>query len=227
MTPTYVYRHALKGYAAPMTSATASAIAAASNVRSVAASAQGHDRRTQSPATWGLDRIDQRNLPLNNQYNYTQTGAGVTVYILDTGVRLTHTNFGGRATSGYDFIDNDPNASDCQGHGTHVAGTVGSATYGVAKGVSLVAVRVLDCSGSGWDYQIVAGIDWVTGQHDPGEPAVANMSLGGGCGQPGCPGDSMVAAVTGRSRTASRTRSLPATTTGTRASSRLPPRRTR
>ena len=132
------------------------------------------------PATWGLDRIDQRNLALNNSYVYTQTGAGVTAYIIDTGVRLTHSNFGGRASSGYDFVDDDADASDCDGHGTHVAGTVGSATYGVAKSVSLVAVRVLDCFGSGTWEDVISGVNWVTADHGPGELAVANMSLGGG-----------------------------------------------
>ncbi len=134
---------------------------------------------SQSPATWGIDRIDQRNLPLNNTYNYTRTGAGVKAYIIDTGIRLSHSEFGGRAASGFDAIDGG-SADDCNGHGTHVAGTVGGTTYGVAKAVSLVAVRVLTCEGSGTTAQVVAGIDWVTADHAPGAPAVANMSLGGG-----------------------------------------------
>jgi aqualysin 1 len=178
--PTHVYRHALKGYAAPMSSSAAAAISGRPNVRSVEPDGVVTTQATQSPATWGLDRIDQRNLPLNNSYVYAQTGAGVTAYIIDTGIRTTHTQFGGRASSGYDFIDNDADASDCHGHGTHVAGTVGSATYGVAKSVSLVAVRVLDCAGSGSFSQVIAGVDWVTGDHDPVELAIANMSLGGG-----------------------------------------------
>jgi len=133
---------------------------------------------TQSPANWGLDRIDQRALPLSNSYTYNYTGAGVTAYIIDTGILFGHTEFGGRAVSGWDFVNNDADASDCNGHGTHVAGTVGGSTYGVAKGVSLVAVRVLDCAGSGTTAGVIAGINWVTNQHTTGK-AVANMSLGG------------------------------------------------
>lgn len=134
---------------------------------------------TQSPVTWGLDRIDQRNLPLSNSYSYTATGAGVTAYIIDTGIRFSHNEFGGRAVSGFDAIDGGT-ADDGHGHGTHVSGTVGGTTYGVAKGVALVGVRVLNNSGQGTTAQVVAGINWVTGDHDPGENAVANMSLGGG-----------------------------------------------
>jgi subtilisin family serine protease len=131
---------------------------------------------TQSPATWGLDRIDQASLPLNNSFTYTRTGAGVKAYIIDTGIRLTHNEFGGRATWGTNAVGG-PN-DDCHGHGTHVAGTVGGSTYGVAKAVALVAVKVLNCSGSGSTTAVVNGINWVrlNGQ----KPAVANMSLGGG-----------------------------------------------
>ena len=135
---------------------------------------------TQNNATWGLDRLDQRDLPLSSTYSYGSTGFGVKAYIIDTGVRLTHDEFaGGRATSGYDAIDGG-SADDCNGHGTHVAGTVGGSAYGVAKGVSLVAVRVLDCSGSGSTSGVIAGVNWVTTNHQPGQAAVANMSLGGG-----------------------------------------------
>jgi subtilisin family serine protease len=179
LTPTYVYTHALKGYAAQIPAAQLPTIAQDATVRFVEPDGIARIAVTQTPATWGLDRIDQRNLPLNNSYVYTQTGAGVTAYILDTGVRLTHADYGGRASSGYDFINNDTDASDCHGHGTHVAGTVGSTTYGVAKSVQLVAVRVLDCGGSGSWGQVIGGVDWVTGDHGPGELAVANMSLGG------------------------------------------------
>ncbi|WP_190254553.1 S8 family peptidase [Dactylosporangium sucinum] len=134
---------------------------------------------TQTGATWGLDRIDQQALPLNGSYTYGPA-SNVTAYIIDTGIRMTHSEFGGRARSGYDFVDNDADASDCQGHGTHVAGTVGGATYGVAKDVKLVGVRVLDCKGSGSYSQIIAGVDWVT--KNAVKPAVANMSLGGSAG---------------------------------------------
>jgi subtilisin family serine protease len=132
-----------------------------------------------NPPSWGLDRIDQRNLPLNTSYVYPNSaGAGVTAYIIDTGIRTSHTAFGGRASWGTNTVD--ANNTDCNGHGTHVAGTVGGAMFGVAKAVNLVAVKVLDCGGSGTTAGVIAGIDWVTSQHQPGQPAVANMSLGGG-----------------------------------------------
>jgi subtilisin family serine protease len=133
---------------------------------------------TQTGATWGIDRIDQRALPLSTTYTYSTTASNVHAYIIDTGILTTHAQFGGRASSGYDFVDNDSNATDCNGHGTHVAGTVGGTTYGVAKAVSLVAVRVLNCSGSGTTAGVVSGINWVTSHAI--KPAVANMSLGGG-----------------------------------------------
>jgi len=134
---------------------------------------------TQSPATWGLDRIDQRNRPLTNSYTYDRTGQGVTAYIIDTGIRPSHNEFGGRVTAGASAINDGRGSNDCNGHGTHVAGTVGGSVYGVAKQVSLVPVRVLDCNGSGSNSGVIAGVDWVTSNHTSG-PAVANMSLGGG-----------------------------------------------
>ncbi|WP_370074310.1 S8 family serine peptidase [Nocardioides sp.] len=135
---------------------------------------------TQTGATWGLDRIDQRDLPLNGSYTYDRTGSGVTAYIIDTGILAGHSEFGGRVQSGYTAISDGRGTSDCNGHGTHVAGTVGGSTYGVAKQVTLRPVRVLDCSGSGSTSGVIAGVDWVTSHHAAGAPAVANMSLGGG-----------------------------------------------
>lgn len=136
---------------------------------------------TQTNATWGLDRIDQRNRPLNGSYTYNTTASSVTAYIIDTGILSGHQEFGGRVTGGVTAIGDGRGSSDCNGHGTHVAGTVGGRTYGVAKGVKLFAVRVLDCAGSGSNSGVIAGVDWVTYNHT--KPAVANMSLGGGASQ--------------------------------------------
>lgn len=175
----FIYEAALSGFAGNFPEEALFGFSHNPNIAYIEADQVVTLEATQSPATWGLDRIDQRNLPLNNSYTYNFTGAGVTAFIIDTGILFSHNEFGGRASSGYDFVDNDTNASDCHGHGTHVAGTVGGGTYGVAKGVSLVAVRVLDCSGSGTISGVIAGINWVTSQHTNGK-AVANMSLGGG-----------------------------------------------
>lgn len=132
---------------------------------------------TQTNATWGLDRIDQVSLPLNQTYTYNADGTGVKAYIIDTGIRATHTNFGGRVGTGFSSINDGQGTNDCHGHGTHVAGTVGSTTYGVAKNVQLFPVRVLNCQGSGTDAEVIAGVDWVAANHSG--PSVANMSLGG------------------------------------------------
>ena len=175
----YVYKNALKGYSATLPQALLASLRLDPRVASIERDGIMRADTTQSGSPWGLDRIDQRALPLSTTFTYTATGAGVTAYIIDTGIRFSHQQFGGRATSGVDKIDGGT-ADDCNGHGTHVAGTVGGSTYGVAKSVSLVAVRVLDCNGSGATSGVIAGVDWVTGNHAAGQPAVANMSLGGG-----------------------------------------------
>ncbi|MFI6766198.1 S8 family serine peptidase [Streptomyces sp. NPDC050355] len=137
------------------------------------------DATQDNPPSWGLDRIDQADTEGDKKYNYPDSaGEGVTAYVIDTGVRISHKDFGGRASSGFDAIDNDDNADDGNGHGTHVAGTIAGEAHGVAKKAKIVAVRVLDDQGSGSTEQVVAGIDWVTKNHKG--PSVANMSLGGG-----------------------------------------------
>jgi len=175
----FVYETALRGFATTMSDSNARRLAADASVDYVQQNQTLTATATQpNPPSWGLDRIDQRNLPLNNSYTYPSTASAVHAYVIDTGVRFTHSTFGGRATSGIDTIDNDMDANDCHGHGTHVAGTIGGTEYGVAKGVQIVGVRVLNCAGSGTTAQVVGGIDWVTANAI--KPAVANMSLGGG-----------------------------------------------
>ncbi|MDI3097724.1 S8 family serine peptidase [Streptomyces sp. AN-3] len=174
------YTKALNGYAVEASEAEAKRLAADPAVASVVQNRTFHVTGTQpNPPSWGLDRIDQRNRPLDSSYTYPAgAGQGVTAYVIDTGVRITHSDFGGRASNGYDAIDNDNTAQDGHGHGTHVAGTVAGSAYGVAKQAKVVGVRVLDNSGSGTTAQVVAGIDWVA--RNAVKPAVANMSLGGG-----------------------------------------------
>ena len=179
-----VYGSALEGYAGKVPPGQLEKIRSDPRVKYVEPDGLATKFVTQTSATWGLDRIDQRWRPLSGTYTYEQTGAGVTAYVIDTGIRITHSEFDGlsanRASLGAEFVDDSATADDCDGHGTHVAGTIGGSTWGVAKGVNLVAVRVLDCTGSGaWSW-VISGINWVTEQHDSGEAAVANMSLGGG-----------------------------------------------
>ncbi len=176
----FVYQHAIKGFSVNLNAQAAAALGRNPNVAYVEQDQEVTLSATQTGATWGLDRIDQQNLPLSTTYSYTNTGAGVTAYIIDTGILLGHTEFGGRAVYGYDAVGGRGASSDCNGHGTHVAGIVGGSTYGVAKGVALIAVRVLNCRGSGNWSGIIAGIDWVKNHHTGTNPAVANMSLGGG-----------------------------------------------
>jgi subtilisin family serine protease len=149
-------------------------------VASVEADAVVRLEATQEGATWGLDRIDQRSLPLSSTYSYTAGPNAVTAYVVDTGILATHSEFAGRVGAGYSSIADGQGTNDCNGHGTHVAGTIGGTVFGVAKTVNLVPVRVLDCNGSGSWSGVIAGLDWIAAHHVAGTPAVANMSLGGG-----------------------------------------------
>jgi len=170
------YQHALNGFAVEMSPEDAEALSQDFRVKYVEEDGVVTLDATQSNPPWGLDRIDQRNLPLNAIYTFNWTGSGVRAYVIDTGIRTTHTQFGGRASNVFDAFGGS--GADCNGHGTHVSGTIGGSTYGVAKSAMLRGVRVLDCNGSGSNSGVIAGVDWVTNNHI--NPAVANMSLGGG-----------------------------------------------
>ncbi|MDN5745661.1 MAG: S8 family peptidase [Nocardioidaceae bacterium] len=176
----HVYNHALNGFAATLTDTLLSVLSGDSRVLSIEPDRTMRISDTQSPTpSWGLDRVDQHNLPLNNAYTPNNTGAGVDVYVIDTGILTTHPDFGHRALSGTDTVDGDNDATDCNGHGTHVSGTIAGTTHGLAKQANLIGVRVLDCGGRGSNSGVIAGLDWVVAHHKAGTPAAANMSLGG------------------------------------------------
>ena len=185
LAPKYVYQHLLNGFAGAIPDATAQALSVDPRVVRITVQRQYTAlATTQTGATWGLDRIDQRARPVDGNYTYDFDGLGVTAYVIDTGIRFDHVEFEGRATPGFDAFRADPTDplligdmnNDCHGHGTHVAGTIGSKSYGVAKRASLVAVRVLNCAGYGGDADVIAGMEWVAANGTL--PAVANMSLG-------------------------------------------------
>ena len=171
----FTYTHAIRGFSVTLPSAVASRLAHDPLVAAVEPVVAMAVNDVQTPAQYDLDRTDQRS-GLDNKYTYAASGAGVTAYDLDTGIRPTHVDFGGRASVGYDAIGDGQNGIDCNGHGTHTAGSIASTTYGMAKLAKVVAVRVLGCDGSGTSDQIVAGLDWVTAHAV--KPAVANMSIG-------------------------------------------------
>ncbi|WP_220479163.1 S8 family peptidase [Marilutibacter spongiae] len=172
------YQSALRGFVVEADDQALAQILADDRVAYVEEDGYMHISATQNNATWGIDRVDQRNLPLSGTYSYDTTASNVHAYIIDTGIRASHNDFGGRVSGGYSAINDGNGTNDCNGHGTHVAGTVGSATYGLAKAVKLHPVRVLGCDGSGSNSGVIAGMDWVAQNHV--KPAVANMSLGGG-----------------------------------------------
>jgi aqualysin 1 len=175
--PEFVYSAALQGFTARMSEPEAIALSRDPRVAFVEEDSIVEALVTQTNAPWGLDRIDQRNLPLSTTYTYTTTGSGVNAYVIDTGIRTTHTQFGGRAVAAFTSINDGGGAQDCNGHGTHLAGIIGGSTYGVAKRARLHAVRVLSCTGSGSTSGVIAGIDFV--RTNAVRPAVVNMSLGG------------------------------------------------
>ncbi|MFD9504229.1 S8 family serine peptidase [Streptomyces sp. NPDC060035] len=187
LTTLFTYSKVLHGFAASLTPAQLEKVRGTAGIQAVEENseasvapppaANGTAGALAAATSWGLDRIDQRNLPLDSMYNATRTGAGVTAYIVDTGIESAHSEFGDRVGPGFDVIGDGRNAQDCHGHGTHVAGTVGGASYGVAPSALLVPVRVLNCEGSGTWAGIIAGLDWIA--ENVQKPAVVNASLGG------------------------------------------------
>lgn len=175
-----IYQHALPGFSIRLPEAAAQRLSLDPRVAFVEEDSEITLSTTQANATWGLDRIDQLNRPLSTTYTYNSTGTGVKAYVIDTGIRGTHQDLAGRVLAGVNTVDGTPSTEDCNGHGTHVSGTIGGTTFGVAKNVTLVAVRVFGCGNSTTTAAIIAGVDWVTGNHQAGQAAVANMSLGGG-----------------------------------------------
>jgi subtilisin family serine protease len=179
----FVYRHALQGYGGTLSAAALAAARRDPDVTLVERAGTVSVSGTQPSPPWGLDRVDQRALPLSGGFTWGSNGAGVRAYVIDTGIRYTHADFGGRAVYGTDQSTAPNGGVDCHGHGTHVAGTIGGSTYGVAKGATLVGVRVLDCAGNAPVTNVIAAVDWVTADRlttGAASPAVANMSLGGG-----------------------------------------------
>jgi len=172
------FSRAINGFVTKMTAAEARRLETDSRVLRIQPDRAVSVDASEAAPSWGLDRIDQRSLPLSGTYDYTDYGSGVRAYVIDTGI-YPNDDFGNRLEPGVSTVPGDSSTLDCYGHGTHVAGTIGGTVYGVAKGVELVPVRVLDCSGSGTDSSVIAGIDWMIADHQPGTPAVANMSLGG------------------------------------------------
>jgi len=175
------FTHAINGLSVKIKHKDADQLRTEPNVLSVELDQPMFALDTQTPTpSWGLDRTDQRALPLSNSFTASAYGAGVDVYVVDTGVSTTHTDFSGRLRSGFSAINDGRGSNDCNGHGTHVAGTAAGTTYGVAKAASIIPVRVLDCAGSGSNTGVIAGLDWIIANHSAGVAAVANMSLGGG-----------------------------------------------